>query len=290
MAMQKKSLVNWGIFLVLCLIWGSSFILMKISKAHINGLQIASLRIFSAGIVLVPFGLFHLAKIPRNKMPAVVMTGLSGNLVPACMYAVAIANGLDSSLAAILNSLTPICVVIIGFVIFRSKVKGTKLAGIVIGFAGLCLLFLNKNMNFHNSGYALLVLVATVSYGFNVNFVGHYLKGLSPVHIATVSLSFMTIPAFIILWQQGFFSLPFQDPGTQQAVFASIVLGIGASTIGTILFYVLIKNAGGLFASLVTYGVPFVAVIWGLIFNEDITAWQVGCLAIILAGVSLANR
>jgi len=290
MAMQKKRLVSWVLFLVLCLIWGSSFILMKISKAQLNGLQIASLRIFSAGVVLVPFGIFHFRKIPGNKIAAVIVTGLSGNLVPAFMYAIAIANGLDSSLAAILNSLTPICVAIIGFVIFRSKIKGSKLAGIIIGFVGLCLLFLNKNMNFHNSGYAFLVLFATVSYGFNVNFVSHYLKGLNPVHIATVSLSFMTLPALIILWQQGFFSLPFNEPGTQTAVFAIILLGIGASTIGTILFYLLIKNAGGLFASLVTYGVPFVAVIWGLIFNEEITAWQLGCLAIILAGVYLANR
>src|SRR5689334_22402914 len=109
--MINNKLVNWVLFTILCLIWGSSFILMKISKAHLSGLQIASLRIFSAGVVLIPLGILHLAKIPRIKILPVIFTGISGNLVPAFMYALAIANGLDSSLAAILNSLTPICVV-----------------------------------------------------------------------------------------------------------------------------------------------------------------------------------
>jgi len=263
---------------------------MKISKAHLTGLQIASLRIFSAGAILIPFGIIHISKIPHVKILPVIVTGLSGNLLPAFMYALAIANGLDSSLSAILNSLTPICVVIIGFVFFKNKIKGSKLAGIVVGFTGLCLLFFNRNMNFHNSGYALLVLMATVSYGFNVNFVSHFLKGLNPVHIATVSLSFMAIPSFIILWQAGFFSLSFNEKAVQQSVLASVFLGIAASTVGTILFYVLIKKAGGLFASLVTYGVPFIAVIWGIIFGEQVTAWQIACLGIILAGVYLANK
>lgn len=288
--MSSNKPINWILFISLCVIWGSSFILMKISKAHLSGLQIASLRIFSAGSVLIPFGMIHLSKIPRMKVLPVIATGLTGNLLPAFMYALAIANGLDSSLSAILNSLTPICVVIIGFVFFKNKIKGSKLAGIIVGFTGLCLLFFNRNMNFQNSGYALLVLLATVSYGFNVNFVSHFLKGLNPVHIATISLSFMAIPSFIILWQAGFFSLHFKESEVQQSVLASVVLGIAASTIGTILFYVLIKKAGGLFASLVTYGVPFIAVIWGVIFGEHVTAWQIACLGIILVGVYLANK
>ncbi|MBL7762130.1 MAG: DMT family transporter [Chitinophagaceae bacterium] len=288
--MINSKLINWVLFLTLCLIWGSSFILMKISRAHLTGVQIASLRIFSAGAILIPFGIVHISKIPHTKILPVIATGFTGNLLPAFMYALAIANGLDSSLSAILNSLTPICVVIIGFIFFKNKISGSKLTGIVVGFTGLCLLFFNRNMDFQNSHFALLVLVAAISYGLNVNFVSHFLKGLNPVHIATISLSFMAIPSFIILWQKHFFSLPFNERVVQQSVLASVVLGIAGSTVGTILFYVLIKKAGGLFASLVTYGVPFIAVIWGIIFGEQVTAWQIVCLGIILTGVYLANK
>lgn len=76
-------------------------------------------------------------------------------------------------------------------------------------------------------GYTLLIVVATFLYGINVNMVGHYLKGLNPIHIATVSLAFMTIPAGIILWQQGFFHLDFKEISVQESVWASVGLGIG---------------------------------------------------------------
>lgn len=147
-----------------------------------------------------------------------------------------------------------------------------------------------KEIKFVNLDYTLLVLLATFLYGINVNMVSHFLKGLNPIHIATVSLAFMTIPTAIVLWQQGFFALDFNNAGVQKAIIASAALGIVGSAIATALFYILVQKAGGLFASLVTYGIPFVALFWGFLDNEKITWIQVICLGIILLGVYLANR
>jgi drug/metabolite transporter (DMT)-like permease len=69
-----------------------------------------------------------------------------------------------------------------------------------------------------------------------------------------------------------------------------VVLGILGSAVATVLFYMLIKRAGGVFASLVTYGIPIIAILWGLVYGETITFVQIGCLALILSGVYLANR
>ncbi|HJS56180.1 MAG TPA: DMT family transporter [Chitinophagaceae bacterium] len=289
--MRNDRFVSWGIFILLCIIWGSSFILMKASKDELTWAQIASLRIFSAGIVMLPFAIFYFLKIPFKKMPLVILSAICGNLFPAYLFAGAIANNIDSSLAGILNSLTPICVVVTGFVFFKSKIETRKIIGVLIGFTGLTLLTLvgNKGISFENVEYTVWILLATILYGFNINIVSHYLRDINPVHLAFVSIAAMIIPTGIVLWQQNFLQLPFDDDLTLLAVINSVLLGVAGTAIATALFYVLVKKAGGLFASLVTYGIPFVALAWGFVFGETITLLQIGCLMIILCGVYLAN-
>lgn len=163
--------------------------------------------------------------------------------------------------------------------------------GVLVGFAGLCLLTLTQeNISLQNAGYSFLVILGTISYGVNVNLVSHYLKDLKPLHIATISLAFMSIPAGWLLWQQDFFQVDFADTKVQWAVFNCVLLGIVGSALATILFYILVQKASGLFASLVTYGIPFVALFWGFIDGEAIAPSALVCLAIILLGVYLANR
>ena len=141
-----------------------------------------------------------------------------GNLLPAFCFAIALVK-IDSSLAGILNSLTPICVVLIGILVFRDKIKTQKIIGVIIGFAGLCLLTLTqKNISLQNAGYSSLVILGTISYGINVNLVSHYLKEINPLHIATISLAFMSIPAGIDTMATGFFQLDFSDSTVQWAV------------------------------------------------------------------------
>ncbi|TMI64424.1 MAG: DMT family transporter [Bacteroidetes bacterium] len=287
--MNNKT-ISWLIFVVLCFIWGSSFILMKLGKNGLSASQIAALRIFSAGVVLLPFAIYALTKFPRKKLVYTLLAGLLGNLLPAFLFAEAISKNIDSSLGGILNSLTPICVVITGVVFFKDVIKQKKIIGVIVGFIGLVILTLSqKGLSFQNSAYALMIVLATILYGFNVNIVAHKLKKLNPVHIATISLSFMAIPSGIILLLNGFFELDFTDKIVRNSVIASSLLGIVASAIATALFYILVRRSGGLFASLVTYGIPFIALFWGFLDGEKITWIEIACLGLILAGVYLAN-
>jgi drug/metabolite transporter (DMT)-like permease len=291
---MSNKFISWAIFIILCFIWGSSFKLMHDSQQGLSASQVAALRIFSAGLVFVPFAFFHFAKIPKNKLGFVILSAIFGNLLPAFLFAIAIIK-LDSSLAGILNSLTPICVVVVGIFFFKDKIGSQKIIGVLTGFLGLVLLtvlplFLDKkSISFDNIGYTLLIVLATFLYGINVNMVGHYLKGVNPIHVATVSIAFMTIPAGIILWQQGFFHLNFHDIRVRNSIWGSVGLGIGGTAIATALFYILVQRAGILFASLVTYGIPFIALLWGFIDGEKITWIKPLCLGVILLGVYLAN-
>lgn len=287
---MSKGWISWGIFVFLCLVWGSSFILMKVSHEELTPVQIAGLRIFSGGVVFLPFAFFHLKKIPRNRILVVLLAGLFGNLLPAFLFTAAIAK-LDSSLIGILNSLTPLCVVTLGAVFFRNRIHPQKITGVLIGFAGLCLLtFTQKDISLANLGFSSLVILATFCYGLGVNLVSHYLKEVHPVHVASVSLSFLAIPTFIILWLNGFFELDFLSPSVQWSTLAGLLLGLAGTSLATVLFYILVQKAGGLFASLVTYGIPFVALLWGVVYGEPVTWMEILCLCIILAGVYLANR
>jgi drug/metabolite transporter (DMT)-like permease len=288
--MAKQNFTNWLLFIVLSVVWGSSFILMKKSSEHLNGLQIGAVRIFAAGVVFLPLAVFHLGKIPWRKLGIVMVTGLLGNLLPALLFASAIKENGESSLASILNSLTPLFVIVISVLFFKSKVQSKKIAGVLVGFAGLVVLSLSKGRFIANDSGLLLILVATVFYGITVNLVSYYLKGIDGFKIASVSLTIVAIPAAFILWQQNVFSLALYDDEARWSIAIACLLGVVGSAIATALYYVLIQNAGGLFASLVTYAIPIVAIIWGLLANEQITAIQLGCLAIILLGVYLANR
>jgi drug/metabolite transporter (DMT)-like permease len=292
---MNNKVISWGIFIILCFIWGSSFKLMQDSQVGLNSVQIAAVRIFSAGFVFIPFAIFNIRKIPREKLLPVILSAVFGNLLPAFLFAEAIMR-IDASLAGILNSLTPICVVVISIFFFRDKISSQKILGVLIGFSGLVLLTVlplvidKKPLNLDNLGYTLLIVLATFLYGINVNMVSHYLKSVNPVHIATVSLAFMVIPTAIVLWQQDFLSLNFNEAGVNYSVWASVALGIAGSAIATALFYILVQKAGGLFASLVTYGIPFIALFWGFIDGEKITVIEISCLLLILLGVYLANR
>src|ERR1043165_7695727 len=109
--MSNPKTLSWILFTILALTWGSSFILMKIGAEHLSGWQIGSIRILSAGLVFLPIGIFHIRRLPKNKLPIVLLTGVLGNFIPAFLFGIAIQHEMESSLAGILNSLTPLFVI-----------------------------------------------------------------------------------------------------------------------------------------------------------------------------------
>ena len=285
-----EKLINWGLFSLLALIWGSSFILMKAGMSSLSPYQVASLRILSAGLVLIPFARKALLAVPGNKLALVILSGLLGSFFPAYLFCIA-ETKIDSSLAGMLNALTPIFTILVGMAFFQFKVQTIKIVGVLIGFAGLLLLVTPElTLGIQNFSYSLFVLAATVFYGLNVNLVGRHMRGIGSLHIASLAFVFLIIPSLIILYFTGYFALPLTEKPLLMATLASFVLGILGTAVGSILFYMLVKRAGALFASMVTYGIPFIAVSWGIWYGEVVTLFQIGCLGIILVGVYLANK
>jgi drug/metabolite transporter (DMT)-like permease len=166
-----------------------------------------------------------------------------------------------------------------------------KIAGMVIGFIGLSfLLAAGKNMNFENLSFASLVLLATLFYGINVNIVGRYMQQLGSLNVASIAFAFLIIPSGLVLYFTGYFNNDFTNPIVLKSLLASSVLGIIGTSLATILFYYLVKQSGMLFGSMVTYGIPVVAVAWGILDGENLNLTQIACLGLILFGVWIVNR
>jgi drug/metabolite transporter (DMT)-like permease len=287
---MHKNWTSWLVFALLAIIWGSSFILMKVGLRAFTHYQVASLRMLFAGIILLPFAYKALRRIPNKQMGLVIFSGILGNFIPAYLFCIA-ETQIDSSLAGILNSLTPMFTIIVGVVFFKVQTSMVKVIGMVIGFIGLSILLAaGKDVSFHNLSYASLVLLATLFYGINVNIVGRYMQQLGSLNVASIAFAFLIIPSAFVLYMTGFFTNEFSSVMVQQALLASGVLGVVGTSIATILFYYLVKEAGMLFGSLVTYGIPVVAVAWGIYFGDSLNLIQIACLGVILLGVYIVNR
>ena len=292
---MNSNLKKWFIFLLLCTIWGSSFILMKLGmfgddgQPLLNAYQVAALRILSAGVALVPFFLKAHRRIPAASRGNVILSGLLGNFLPAFLFCIA-ESKIDSALTAMLNTLTPICALIVAAVVYRKSIAFNQLVGVVIGFAGCVFLFVSKkSAPAGELVYASYVIVATVCYGLNVNMVRQKLGHISSMDIAAGAFAAFIIPSALVLFFTGFQHLPLSAPAYTQAILATVVLGIAGTAIASIIFYMLVKLAGPVFSSMVTYGIPFIAIMWGLVYGEHITFLQVIGLIIILIGVYLAS-
>ena len=287
--MQQKW-INWLVFALLSLVWGSSFVLIKEGLRSFSPYQVASLRMLFAGLVLVPFAIKALPQIPKEKMGLVLISGVAGNFIPAFLFCIA-ETQIDSSLAGILNSLTPLFTILVGISFFKVQTNITRIIGVIVGFIGLCFLFAaGKDMSMRNMSYAGLVLMATLFYGINVNMVGRYLQNIGALNIASVAFSFLVLPSAAILFFTGYFNNNFTNQTVIQSTLASAVLGIVGTSLASILFYYLIKRAGVIFGSLVTYGIPIVAVCWGMLYGEKITPMQYVWMGVILLGVFIANK
>jgi drug/metabolite transporter (DMT)-like permease len=285
---SNHALLKWGLFVLLSFIWGSSFLLMLIGLEKLNPWQVAAFRLFSSGIITLPFAWSTLKKVPKEKTGYIILSGLLGSFFPAFLFCLA-ETRLDSSFAGTLNSLTPIFVILVGIFFFRLKIKKQQAIGSLISFTGSICLFMVKSGKTGDLLYVGFIVLATFLYGLNVNMIGKKLQDISSFDIGVLAFSFLSVPSIIILLAFGTQHLNFHDQHVIYSVGASALLGITGTTIASILFYVLLKKAGAVFASTVTYGIPFFAMFWGWVYHEKITVPVILCLLVILAGIFITN-
>jgi drug/metabolite transporter (DMT)-like permease len=287
---MKSQQLKWFVLIILALIWGSSFILIKRGLVGLTPLQLGSLRIIFCALFLLVIGFKSLPEIPSYKWKYIALTALFGTFIPAYLFAIA-QTQISSSVSSILNSLTPLNTLVLGILLFGLDFKRTQIQGVIIGLIGTSLLILNGAANHptQNYYYTILVVIASICYALNVNFIKRYLSDVKPLSISTGNFLVMLIPAVIVLLSTDFLEvLPHAE--VKHSMLFIAVLGIVGTGIANILFFKLIQMSSPVFATSVTYLIPIVAFFWGLLDNEMLTPIQFLGAFIVLIGVYLSSK
>ncbi len=289
---KNNSLISWTILISLVLVWGSSFILIKKSLLYFSATEVGILRITVTFLFLLPFALVRLRKINKKHRNYLIISGIIGSLIPSFMFAIA-QTGISSSLAGILNSLTPLFTLFLGLAFFKLKSAWYNILGVFIGLAGaMGLIYATSGeMGFvFNIKYASLIIIATICYAFNVNFIKIYLKELDSLTITAFTFFYIGIPslAYILVFSDIPDKLLHETDALTGLGYISI-LSIAGTGIALIAFNKLIKISSPVFAASVTYLIPIVAIIWGIIDGEIFKLGYVIWFIIILSGVLLVN-
>ncbi len=302
---MKKS--RWPLIIIVLLggIWGSSFILIKRGLEVFQPIQVAGLRQFLAGLVLLPWVFqysmgrnFRKEEISGNPVKLtsgdyyfLFMSGLVGNGIPAFLFSYA-GTLIPSGLSGIMNAFTPMFTLLLGVVFFKDRFTGNGLIGVVLGILGAIIL-LAPGFIFHsgqsiNPVGVLMVTAAAMMYGYNINLIKHKLHHLPAMVKTAYPFFFMGSMYFMVLMITGILDHWNASPEKAWVALGYLaVLGVVGSALSMIAFNILIKHTSALVASTNTFIIPVVAVAWGIVENEPITWNMIVGLLFSLAGIYL---
>ncbi len=298
---MNANTIKWFYLLILSLIWGSSFILIKKGLIGLTDYQLGSLRIVLTSIFLFSVGFKSIKEIKKTHWKWVAISGFVSSFFPPFLFAIA-QNYIDSGITSVINSIVPLNTILVGALLFGIGVTKRQVIGVVIGFIGTILLILG-GISLSNSGdlvqsidgsgnlwYSLLIVIATLGYAFNVNIIKKHLNTISALAVTTGNFLFVFPPALIILYYTGFFETIFQNREMQISFVYVAILSLFGTAIAKVIFNKLVQIASPVFASSVTYTMPIVAVMWGVFDGEQFGWLQIFAAAIILFGVYLSNK
>jgi drug/metabolite transporter (DMT)-like permease len=289
---SQKNFTAIFLLIILSLIWGTSFILIKQGLKVFAPDVVGALRVTTASLFLLPLALPRLRQLKQGDHFKLLMSGLMGIFFPAFLFAWA-QTQLNSSLAGILNTLSPLWTMIIGAMFFTQRFRGAAIIGILISFTGTILLALSRSGNAITGFnlYALLIVAACALYGANLNWVKFKIHDLGSLTITSVSLLFIGPLAAVYLFVfTDFTTVLTTEPGAWKAFGFIALLALMSTAIANLLFIKLLGISTPLFASSVTYIMPIVAVMWGVIDGEKLLVGHFIGMAAILGGVYLANK
>jgi drug/metabolite transporter (DMT)-like permease len=303
MSSHKIGPLNWFILFFLGGIWGSSFILLKIGARSFDTTEIATLRMFFASVLMIPFLWDVLKKYDRKIWMWMLISALLGSGIPSFFYAYS-ASRMDSNINGVINSLTPIFTMVVGIVWLRYRTSRLSMLGVMIGFMGVIILITQKGTTLNQSQYAIFPLLATMMYGVNMNVVKVKLAHLPAMDIlkgvfGMIGLIFTPIILYFGILKGidfSYFSFNFwevaqhADEQKMRSLTALFIVGSIGSLFASYIFYFLVKSTNALFSSMNTYLIPLMAIFWGWMDGEHIGIMHFVSLIVILIGVYLVSK
>jgi drug/metabolite transporter (DMT)-like permease len=256
----------------LALIWGSSFLLIKIGVAELNAFTLVSGRLGSAAVAFI-ITLAALRKhLPRDTKTVLILilVGIMNTAVPFVLITWG-EQRIDSGLAGVLDGTVPLfSFVIAHFALHDDKLSLGKIFGLIAGFAGVVLLALRSADPTHPNPIEgqIAVLVASIAYAFSAVLIRRNLQHVDPIVTAGSTLCVGAITVIVVTLITGQ-TLPVLSELQPKTILAVLTLGLVNTFIAYILFFTLIKDWGASRTTMVAYVLPIVALILGVIFNNE---------------------
>lgn len=277
---------------VLSIIWGSSYILIKKGLAGFSALQLWGIRVLIAGLILMGIGYGSLRTIGREQWKWIGLSGLLGSFIPMFLFAWA-ETEIDSGVVSILNSLVPLFTLFLGYFLFRISFSLNQVLGVLTGLLGAgILIYLGSTINpEQNYWYSAGVVLASFCYAINANLIKSKLQSVSPMGIAAGNFLFLILPALGIVIYSGALSEPVrQGPHFWSSLMYIVLLCVFGTAIAKVMFNRLIQISSPVFSVSVTYLIPIVGVLWGIADGEEFSPGQIGAALLILLGIYLVNK
>ena len=279
---MSLSLRKWGTLVILSLIWGSSYILIKKGLTGLTPIQLGSLRVIVTTIIIAPIGYQKIKHIPKQKMKWVALSAFVGSFFPAYLFAFA-ETEISSSITAVMVSLTPLFTLLISVFVFGEELLKKQVFGVLIGFTGIIVLINNELFaSSFNILYIMFIVLAAFCYAIIANVLKYKLSNIPALGIVFMSFLFMFIPAFIILCFSDFpFSDFTSDPLIIESIIYIVILALFGTAIAKVLYIKLLAISTPVFSVSTTYLMPVVAIFWGLLDGEEFKLTQFTGKAII---------
>jgi drug/metabolite transporter (DMT)-like permease len=291
--------LNWTLLFILVLIWGSTFAGIRIAVETIPPVWVVAGRLTSGTIFLAVMLLTQRALDTRpradakeNVTPAHIFAfsiiGICFTAIPFILYAIA-AKTTGSAVMAICNGATPSVTAVTAHFVLKDRLTPRRITGVAMGFLGLAVLvWPEAQKGFYGSslfGIILAIVGAALYAGGNVGT--RFAPKLSPIYSSFLMIGAGAIAALVI----AFLIEPFPQTAGARSIAAMILLGLLPTAIAMALYVWLIQRSGAVFVSFTTYLSPLWATFLGVTFLGEPLHWSmIGALALILAGVAVANR
>jgi drug/metabolite transporter (DMT)-like permease len=272
--------------LLLGVIWGASFLFMRVAAPEFGALALVEIRVATAAVFLVAVLAWRrgMNDLPGAALPLTVV-GVFSSALPFVLFAYSTLS-VTAGTAALLNASAPLFGALVAYAWLRDKLTLPRVIGLAIGFGGIVLLAWDKVAIGGGSTLAILAgLGASFSYGLAVNYTKKKLGQVSPLATATgsqIAAALLLLPLALAYW-------PSEMPSLKSWL-SVITLGMVGTGIANAYYFRLIARIGPARAIAVTYLVPVFGMLWGLIFlHEPVTASMLAACAVILLGTALAT-
>jgi drug/metabolite transporter (DMT)-like permease len=274
-----------GVLVLLGAIWGASYLFIRVAAPAFGPMVLMFSRVVLAGLVLLGYAAY-LRQLPdyRHTWRKFLVLGLINSAIPFTLIAWSELT-LNASLAAILNSTTPLFTALIAALIGKESLTWQKIAGVLLGIVGVAVLVGGSPLVLNKAVIlaAFASLVAALFYGIGTVFASLSFHGMRPLHTSIGQLLgasvVMVIPATV--------SIP-SEPPSWNAVWAFLALALLSTSVAYLLYFYLINHVGPTRTASVTFLVPIFGSIWGILFlNEPFSVGMLIGGAIILASVGL---